>query len=79
MDYETLTNQANLNSAVERQEYNLVSLLKPRIFIDGNKWCVMYGESVQESVCGFGDSPYLAVIDFNKQWDFKLSSKRLEG
>jgi len=68
MDYTTLINQADLNAAIEREEYNLVSILKPTIKIDGNQWCVLHGENIQDGVCGFGSSPYLAVLDFNKNW-----------
>ena len=34
-------------------------------FKDGNSWCVLYGEDIQSGVCGFGDSPSLAMIAFN--------------
>jgi len=57
-----------LNTAIETAEFNLVSLLKPRIFIDGNQWCVLYGENLQDGVAGFGSSPIKAVYDFNKAW-----------
>ena len=71
MDYDTLTshtNQSLHSAAIEAEEMNLVSLLRPRVFIDGNKWCVLYGENLQNGVAGFGDSPILAVYDFNKAW-----------
>jgi hypothetical protein len=55
-------------SIVEAAEYNLVALLKPSIAIDGNQWCVLYGEDLQNGVAGFGDTPYLAVLAFNKAW-----------
>ena len=58
---------------VEQAEYNLFQLLKPRIFIDGNQWCVLYGENLQDGVAGFGDSPYLAVVDFCKAWNRPLA------
>ena len=68
MDYETLTNQSKRNAAIESEEMNLVALLRPRVFLDGNKWCVLYGENIMDGVAGFGDSPILAVYDFNKAW-----------
>ena len=68
MDYETLTNQSKHNAAIESEEMNLVALLRPRIFLDGNKWCVLYGENIMDGIAGFGDSPILAVYDFNKAW-----------
>ncbi len=45
---------------------------KPKIFIDGDKWCALYGEDLQNGVSGFGDSPNEAVCDFNKNWYAKL-------
>lgn len=65
-------NQLLINAAVEAEEYNLVALLKPRVFIDGNQWCVLYGENIQEGVCGFGKSPLDAVYAFNKAWRTEL-------
>ena len=29
-------------------------LFRPRIFIDGNHWCALYGEDLQNGVAGFG-------------------------
>ena len=68
MDYDTLTNQSRHNAAIESEEMNLVALLRPRVFMDGNKWCVLYGDDLMNGVAGFGDSPILAVYDFNKAW-----------
>ena len=45
---------------------------RPRIFLDGNKWCVLYGDNLQDGVAGFGDSPDLAMLDFNAAWSRKL-------
>lgn len=43
-------------------------MLKPKIFIDGNKWCALFGESLQSGVAGFGDSPQAAYDAFDKSW-----------
>lgn len=43
-------------------------MMKTSISIDGNKWCVLYGENLQDGVAGFGDSPDLASRDFDKAW-----------
>lgn len=73
-----LTEQALHNAAIESSEMVLIAMLNPRIFIDGNQWCVLYGENPQDGVCGFGDSPRLAVYAFNKAWDKKnLSGGRM--
>jgi len=68
-----LTHQSEMNALIEAEEMNLVSVLKPKIFIDGNKWCVLYGENAQDGVCGFGDTPRKAIYDFNKAWDVSLN------
>lgn len=43
-------------------------LLKPYITKDGDKWCVLYGENLQDGVAGFGDTPELAARDFDSAW-----------
>jgi hypothetical protein len=68
MDYESLTKQSKHSAAIESEEMNLVALLRPRVFLDGNKWCVLYGENIMDGIAGFGASPILAVYDFNKAW-----------
>lgn len=58
-----------MNALVEAEEMNLVAILKPKIYKDGDQWCVLYGENLQEGVCGFGDTPRKAIFDFNKAFD----------
>ena len=43
-------------------------MVKTTISQDGNKWCVLYGENLQDGVAGFGDSPDLASRDFDRAW-----------
>lgn len=43
--------------------------LVPQIFPDGNRWCMLYGMSLQEGVAGFGKTPALAADDFDKNWE----------
>ena len=43
-------------------------LLRPRIFIDGNQWCALYGENLQDGVAGFGDTPAKAATQFDFEW-----------
>jgi hypothetical protein len=61
-----LVDESRLATAMEAQEYNLFAILRPSINIDGNMWCVLYGDNLQDGVAGFGPSPYLAILDFNK-------------
>lgn len=63
--YGDLQHEAVLIPLVQQQEYNLVSLLKPKIFIDGTQWCVLYGENLIEGIAGFGETAHKAVLAFN--------------
>jgi len=59
---------ANEAMSVEENRGRPFMLLRPRIYPDGNQWCALYGENIQEGVCGFGDTPELASRDFDKSW-----------
>jgi hypothetical protein len=50
------------------------AVYRPALKIDGNQWCALYGENLQDGVAGFGDSPEAAMQDFNKSW--KTNSAR---
>ena len=40
-------------------------LPRPRVFLDGNSWCALYGENIQEGICAFGDTPAEAAELFD--------------
>ncbi len=56
------------NAAIENEELNLIAILKPSLTIDGDNYCYLHGENLQEGVSGFGKSPYLAALDFRKNY-----------
>jgi hypothetical protein len=68
--YSDIEHAQNMDVSFERLRPS--SIYKPKIFIDGNKWCALYGEDIQCGVAGFGDSPDLAYADFDKNWVKKL-------
>lgn len=43
-------------------------LFKPQLSLDGNKWCALFGDNLQDGVAGFGDSPALAMNAFDVEW-----------
>jgi len=43
-------------------------LFKPKLTKDGNQWCALYGENLQDGCAGFGDSPEKAMLEFDKAW-----------
>jgi hypothetical protein len=49
------------------------TIYKPKLSIDGNQWCALYGSNPMEGVEGFGDSPAEAYEDFDKNWNKKLA------
>jgi len=48
-------------------------LYRPRVFVDGDRWCALYGEDVQTGVAGFGLSPAEAMAAFDKAWMLALT------
>lgn len=50
-------------------------IFKPKLSIDGNQWCALYGDNLQDGVAGFGDSPALAMSNFDSEWFKKLELK----
>ncbi len=55
-----------ISAEVERQEYNLVSILGLVPKRDGDKWFVLWGDDLTVGISGFGDTPYKAILAFNK-------------
>ena len=51
------------------------TIYKPRLYIDGDKWCALYGENIQDGVAGFGSSPDGACRAFDSAWYAELPCK----
>ena len=43
-------------------------LYRPKIFKDGDRWCCLYGDNIQEGIAGWGDTPYRACCEFDTIW-----------
>lgn len=61
--------------AVSREMQRPAVLYRPAISIDGNKWCALYGDNLQDGVAGFGDSPADAMCAFDQAWNEKLKPR----
>ena len=59
--------------SIEYESIRPCVMMKPKISIDGNQWCVLYGDNLQDGVAGFGDSPAKAMQDFDNNWQQSLS------
>jgi len=57
---------------IERAEMNLVQMFGAKLTVDGDHWCWLYGDNLQDGIAGFGKSPYLAALDFNKNFHKEL-------
>lgn len=52
-------------------------MFRPKLFIDGDQWCALYGENIQDGVAGFGKSPADAMWDFDKNWNAAIKEEGL--
>ena len=64
----------NLLRASEDEKYAAADkrrpsvLYRPHLAKDGDMWSALYGDNIQEGVCGFGETPDLAMRDFDSKW-----------
>lgn len=59
-------NQEMYNVSAEMQRPSV--LYRPGLSIDGNMWCALYGDNIQDECAGFGASPQGAMHDFDVNW-----------
>lgn len=66
----TMIDAAQNKFEAEKTAYvlSIVSSLNLSVKKDGDMFCVLWGENIQEGLCGFGKTPYAAVVDFNKNY-----------
>ena len=67
MDYDTL--KAFTNNEIEPYLHNIemwqcITALGIKPKKDGNLWSFLYGDNIQDGICGFGDTIYKAALDF---------------
>lgn len=44
--------------------WECISSLGIKPFKDGNQWCFLYGNNIQDGICGFGRTVFDAAWDF---------------
>ncbi len=62
---------ANVQYTEEERQRPSV-LFRPSLSIDGNQWCALYGDNLQDGVAGFGNTPDEAMRKFDIAWQTKL-------
>lgn len=65
---EKFVHEARMNLIYDETVIMLVQRLNCRIYKDGNSWCCLYGENIQDGICGWGHNPYEAALDFRKEF-----------
>ena len=43
-------------------------LFRPTLSADGDQWCALFGDNLQEGVAGFGETPEKAMLAFDIAW-----------
>lgn len=57
-----------MNVIYDERIIMLIQRLGAKIYKDGNAWCCLYGDNIQEGICGFGDTPYQAGLAFYNEF-----------
>lgn len=55
-----------LNTLIESRDAHKIFV--PKVYLDGNMWCALYGENLQEGIAGFGDTPMKAIMAYDREW-----------
>lgn len=63
-------------AAWEQQRPSVV--FKPKLSRDGDMWCALFGENLQEGVAGFGPRPADAMWAFDTAWLTESGSHIIE-
>lgn len=64
------------DAAYERMRPCVV--FKPTLTRDGDMWCALFGENLQEGVAGFGPRPFDAMAAFDTAWLTESGSHIIE-
>lgn len=54
--------------AIRNEHIRPSVLMRPSLTLDGNQWCCLYGDNLQDGVAGFGDTPAQATEAFDAAW-----------
>lgn len=66
--YQFLEHNEKMNAIVAESEMVYTKTFGLIPYRDGNQWCVLLGENIQEGICGFGDTAIGAILDFNRNF-----------
>ncbi len=52
------------NALMAEYDKHIFQMLNPRLEVDGNQWCCIWGELPTKYIAGFGDTPAKAISAF---------------
>lgn len=81
MDQDWSFAESRFREAITAVEHSLTRpfmLLRPKMILEGNQWCALYGD-FPTGVAGFGDTPDAASWDFDKKWHHEKAGKHTGG
>lgn len=55
------------------------AVYRPRLFLDGDQYCALYGEDLMNGCAGFGETADKAMWDFDKNWQQQNAPKQRQG
>jgi hypothetical protein len=64
--YEVRIYEETMSLLYEQQRPSM--LLRPKLLLDGNQYCALYGDDLMSGIAGFGDTADAAMRDFDKNW-----------
>lgn len=68
------------DTAIMANHLTPASMLGAKLSKDGDQWCVLLGENLQEGLSGFGDTPYAAYYAFWKAFhDERITVREAKG
>jgi hypothetical protein len=75
--YEEIIYQVMLKNMEEDHEFTPVQKLGAKLSLDGDQYCWLLGENLQEGIAGFGNTPYEAMIAFNDVFYNKRATRNV--
>ena len=51
------------------------AVFRPKLSVDGDRWCALYGASIHDGLAGFGASAAEAMSDFDLRWNQKETAR----
>ena len=73
--FQALEHSLRQEILIKESDFKLFEMLKPKISIDGNQYCVLLGVNLQDGIAGFGDTLYRTVLDFNNQFNRVINNQ----